>query len=44
MIFSYETNIYGAVVGVGFLEEYMNEDGNNGFLDHKICFFVVDME
>ncbi|KAG5414338.1 hypothetical protein IGI04_001905, partial [Brassica rapa subsp. trilocularis] len=32
MIFSYETNIYGAVVGVGFLEEYMNEDGNNAYV------------
>ncbi|KAF8083385.1 hypothetical protein N665_0776s0010 [Sinapis alba] len=39
-------DIYGAVVGVGFLEEYMTEDteGNNGFIDHKIQFSLVNMD
>ena len=36
--FTYQADIYAAVVGVGFLEEYMTEptDGSNGFIDHKI--------
>ncbi|KAL0662456.1 hypothetical protein Bca4012_099293 [Brassica carinata] len=36
----------GVVVGVGFLEEYMTEptNGNNGFINHKIRFFIVNME
>ncbi|KAH0894642.1 hypothetical protein HID58_057071 [Brassica napus] len=36
-------DIYGQVIGVGFLEEYMMEptNGNNGIIDHKIHFFVL---
>ncbi|WZZ43180.1 hypothetical protein YC2023_039439 [Brassica napus] len=36
----------GVVVGVGFLEKYMTEptNGNSGFFNHKICFFVVNIE
>ncbi|KAL0741851.1 hypothetical protein Bca4012_083364 [Brassica carinata] len=42
----FSIDIYGAVVGVGFLEEYMTEPtaGNNGFIDHRIRFFVVKMD
>ncbi|KAL0770954.1 hypothetical protein Bca101_036105 [Brassica carinata] len=34
------------MVGVGFLEEHMTEptDSNNDFIDHKIRFFVIDIE
>lgn len=41
MILSYQTDAYGALVGVGFLEDYITEptDGNNGFIDQKIRFF-----
>lgn len=40
MILSYQTDAYGALVGVGFLEDYITEptDGNNGFIDQKIRF------
>ncbi|CAF2193642.1 BnaA07g28570D [Brassica napus] len=36
-------DIYGQVIGVGFLEEYIMEpvNGNNGIIDHKIRFFVL---
>ncbi|KAH0891840.1 hypothetical protein HID58_054269, partial [Brassica napus] len=36
----------GVVVGVGFLEKYMTEptNGNSGFFNHKICFFVVNID
>lgn len=42
----YVFNSYFSNYVFKFLEEYMTEptDGNNGFLDHKIRFFVVDMK
>ncbi|KAF8097470.1 hypothetical protein N665_0288s0003 [Sinapis alba] len=42
----FSVDIYGAVVGVGFLEEYMTEasDGEDGFIDLRIRFSIVNME
>ena len=46
MFFTSQADIYGAMVGVGFFEEHMTEptDSNNDFIDHKIRFFVIDIE
>lgn len=45
-LYKWYTDVYGAVVGVGFLEEYEKQSpgGINVTIDHKIRFYLVDME
>ncbi|KAF8091391.1 hypothetical protein N665_0446s0011 [Sinapis alba] len=42
----FSIDIYGAIVGVGFVEEFMTDSihKNNGFIDHKTRFFAVNMD
>lgn len=45
-LYKWYTDVYGAVVGVGFLEEYEKQSPGeiNVTIDHKIRFYLVDME
>ncbi|KAJ4909808.1 hypothetical protein Rs2_04429 [Raphanus sativus] len=45
-LYKWYTDVYGAVVGVGFLEEYEKQSPGeiNVTIDHKIRFYLVDMD